>query len=228
MLPTLLYSFDNPVGHLLAGNVNHETHPVAPSKNRGCRLVIVGVCEHLGGDRPELHERGTDRQPTQVRPQSRREMAERRLGCRVAHEAGHDAAAGHRGDVDDVAAAASQHPGNDLSAQLGRGEVVDLGDLAQVVVGRVGEGSGAPDAGVVHQNVNRPGFFFNPTDEVADLDRIREIGGVRGAPKLGRERPNGVLGAGDERDRGPRPGEGVSERLADAARRPGNQHSFSA
>ena len=127
-----------------------------------------------------------------------------------------------------MAAAASEHPGNDLPAQLCRGQVVDLGDLAQVVVGRVGEGGGTPDAGVVHQNVDRTSFFFNPTDEVGDLRRIREIGGVRGATKLGRERQNGVLGAGDERDRAPRPGEGVSQRLADAARRPGNQHSFSA
>jgi hypothetical protein len=55
------------------------------------------------------------------------------------------------------------------------------------------------------------------TDEVGDLRRIREIGGVRGAPDLVGERRNGVLGAGDERNRGPRPGERMRKRLADAS-----------
>ena len=53
-----------------------------------------------------------------------------------------------------------QHPGDDLPAQLCRRQVVDLGDLAQVLVGRVGEGGGTPDAGIVHQNVDRPGFVL--------------------------------------------------------------------
>jgi hypothetical protein len=102
-----------------------------------------------------------------------------------------------------------------------------LGDLAQVLVGRVSEGSGSPNAGIVYQNVDRPSFLFNLTNEGGDLRRIRQVGGMRGALKLGRERMNGVLSPGDERDRCPRPGEGMSKRLADSSRRPGNQHSFS-
>ena len=103
-----------------------------------------------------------------------------------------------------------------------------MGDLAQVLVGRVGEGGGSPNAGIVHQNVDRTSFVFNLTDESGDLRRIREVGGVCGALELGRERPNGVLGAGDERDGASRRGEGMSKRLADSSRRPGNQHSFPA
>ena len=38
-----------------------------------------------------------------------------------------------------------------------------------------------------------------------------------GAPKLGRERPNSVLGPSNECDRGPCPGERTGERLADAS-----------
>ena len=49
-----------------------------------------------------------------------------------------------------------------------------------------------------------------------------------GAPEFSRERPKGVLGPGDERDRGPGPGEGMGEGLADASRRPGDQHSLPA
>jgi hypothetical protein len=91
-----------------------------------------------------------------------------------------------------------------------------LGDLAQVVVGRVSEGSGSPNAGIVYQNVDRTSFVFNLTDEGGDLRRIREVGGVGGALELARERPNGVRGAGDERDRASRRGEGMSKRLADS------------
>ena len=47
-----------------------------------------------------------------------------------------------------------------------------------------------------------------------------------GATELGRERPNGVLGPSDECDRGPSPGEGMDEGLADASRRPGDQDSL--
>jgi hypothetical protein len=62
-----------------------------------------------------------------------------------------------------------------------------LGDLAQVLVGRVGEGGGDPDAGVVDQNVDRPSFVLNLTDQGADLRRIRQVGGMRGASQFGRE-----------------------------------------
>lgn len=89
--------------------------------------------------------------------------------------------------------------------------------MAQVLVGRVGEGGGAPDAGVIHQDVDRPGFVLHVTDEGGDLLRVREVGGMGRAPKLGRERPNGVLGPSNECDRGPGPGERTGERLADAS-----------
>ena len=72
------------------------------------------------------------------------------------------------------------------------GEVVDLGDLAQVLVGRVSEGSGRPDAGIVYQNVDRTGFVLNLTDQGGDLGRIRQVGRMRGASQFGRERMNGV------------------------------------
>jgi len=83
--------------------------------------------------------------------------------------------------------------------------------------GRVSEGSGRPNAGVVDQNVDRTGFVLNLTDQGADLRRIGQVGRMRGASQFGRERMNGVLSPGDERDSCPRPGEGVSERLADAS-----------
>ena len=87
-----------------------------------------------------------------------------------------------------------------------------MGDLAQVLVGRVSEGGGDSNAGIVYQNVDRTSFFFNLTNEGGDLRRIREVGGVGGALELGCERPNGVLGAGDERDRGSRRGEAMSKK----------------
>ncbi len=87
-----------------------------------------------------------------------------------------------------------------------------MGDLAQVLVRRLGESGGSPDAGIVYQNVDRTGFLLNLINEGRDLRRIRKVGGVGGALELGRERPNGVLGPGDERDRCPRAGEGMSEK----------------
>ena len=114
-------------------------------------------------------------------------------------------------------AAASQHPGDGLPAQLGRGQVVDLGDSAQIPVRSVDEGGGDPDTGVIHQDVDLPGLVLDPLDEGGDLRRVREVGGVGGPPEFSRERPEGVLGPGDERDRSPGPGEGMGEGLADAS-----------
>ena len=74
----------------------------------------------------------------------------------------------------------------------------------------------------------RPGFVLHVTDEGGDLLRVREVGGMGGAPKLGRERPNSVLGPSDESDRSPGPREVIGERLADASRCAGDQHSFAA
>jgi hypothetical protein len=37
------------------------------------------------------------------------------------------------------------------------------------------------------------------------------------APELGRDRPEGIVGPGDERDRAPGPGEGMGEGLANAS-----------
>jgi hypothetical protein len=67
--PTLLHGFDNLVSHLLAGNVNREMRPVKAPEGRCGRFVVVGVGEHLGRDRPKLHEGGADWQPAQVCPQ---------------------------------------------------------------------------------------------------------------------------------------------------------------
>ena len=52
---------------------------------------------------------------------------------------------------------------------------------------------------------------------VATCVGVREVGGVGCGPELGRDRPEGIVGAGNERDRGPDPGEGVGEGLADAS-----------
>lgn len=99
--------------------------------------------------------------------------------------------------------------------------------MAQVLVGRVGEGGGAPDAGVVHQDVDRPGFVLHVTDEGGDLLRVQEVGGMGGAPKLGRQRLNGVFAPGDECHNGPGTREGAGEGLADSPRCPCDQHAFS-
>lgn len=97
---TLLYGLDDFVGHLLAGDVNHELQPVEAPERRRCRLEVIGLGEHLGRDRPELNEGGADRQPAQIGPQPRGEVGERGLGRRIADKAGEDATAGQRGDVD--------------------------------------------------------------------------------------------------------------------------------
>jgi hypothetical protein len=119
-----------------------------------------------------------------------------------------------------------KHPGDGLSARFGRGEVVDSGDSPPLVVGRVGEAGGALDAGVVDQDVDRPGFVLDPLEKGGGLRGVREVGGVGGAPERGRERLEGVLGPRDERHSGPGAGEGVGEGLADASRRPGDQDSL--
>jgi hypothetical protein len=100
-----------------------------------------------------------------------------------------------------VAAAACQHSGDDLAAQLSRGQVVDLGDVAQIVVGPVSEGGRDSNSGVIHQNVDRSGFVFHVADQGVDLLWVREVGGMGGATELGSERSNGVLGPSNERDR---------------------------
>jgi hypothetical protein len=81
---------------------------------------------------------------------------------------GKDGAVGHRRNVDDVPAAASQHPGDGLPTQLGGGQVVNLGGFAKVVVGCVSEVGGGPNAGVVDQDVDRPRFVLDLIDEGGD------------------------------------------------------------
>lgn len=53
-------------------------------------------------------------------------------------------------------------------------------------------------------------------DQGGDLCGVQEVRGVGGASKLGRERLKNILGAGDEGDGGPRPGEGTGEGLTNA------------
>jgi hypothetical protein len=64
-----------------------------------------------------------------------------------------------------------------------------------------------------------PALFtvLDPIKEGGDLRRVREVGGVGCAPELGRDRPEGIVGPGDERDRAPGPGEGMGEGLANAS-----------
>lgn len=116
-----------------------------------------------------------------------------------------------------MAAAAPKHPRDGLPTKLGRREVIDLGDLAQVVIRRISEGGRGSDTRVVHQDVDWPGFLLHVADEGGDLPRVREIGGMGDATELGCERPDGVLGPSNKRDRGPGRCERTGERLADAS-----------
>ena len=115
-----------------------------------------------------------------------------------------------------MAAAAAQHPWDDLSAQLSGSEVVDLGDGAQMLLGDVGETDGTVDGSVVDQDVDGAVGAFDPVDQVGDLLGIGQVGNVGRSAELAGDRLQGVLGTRHQRDDATGGAEGVGEGLPDA------------
>lgn len=66
MPAALLYGRNDLIGHLLAGEVDHYPRAVEAPEGLGRRLIILGLGQHVGGDRTELNEGGADRQAAEV------------------------------------------------------------------------------------------------------------------------------------------------------------------
>ncbi|BCI88708.1 hypothetical protein NIIDMKKI_39140 [Mycobacterium kansasii] len=62
----LLYRGHDLIGNHLAGDVDHEVHPVKAAEGISGRRVILGMGQQVGGDRPEFDEGGADRQAAKV------------------------------------------------------------------------------------------------------------------------------------------------------------------
>ena len=83
--------------------------------------------------------------------------------------------------------------GNHLPTQLRRSQVVDFGDRAKFIVGRIDEAAGIHDARVVHQDIDWPSFLLNPVNQIGDLRWVRKVRGVSGTTKRTRQCLNGVF-----------------------------------
>jgi hypothetical protein len=219
-----LHGPDHLVGHGLLGDVGDDAESLAPPERPLRRAVGLHVVEHGRGDRSDLHHRGAHGQPLEVGPQPGGEVGEARLRRRVGHQAREHPDAGHRRDVHDVAAPAPDHPGDDLPAQVGGREQVQLEEGREGVGVHAGERAGQVDAGVVDQHVDGAGLVLDPLDERPDLVGVGEVGGVGGAAELHGEGAEGVAVPGHEGHVGAAGARGAGDGLSDAPGRPGHQH----
>ena len=84
---------------------------------------------------------------------------------------------GERGDVDDVAAPALEHPVQSDSRELHHREQVDLGDQVDLGQRRLAERADELEAGVVDEHVDRPDRLLSLPDQAAPFLLLGEVGG---------------------------------------------------
>ena len=195
-------------------------HPVEGGRGRG---VAGDAGHHVGGDRAELDGEGADRPAAQVGPQPGGQVGQPGLGGAVGGQAREGGDAGHRRDVDQVAAPAREHAGQHLAAQLGGGEQVQGDHLLELVGGEVGEVGGELDGRVVDQQVDRAVAGLDPRDQGAQGVAVGEVAGQGAAADLAARRVEGVAPAGDERDVGTGRGQPGGEPGADVTGGPGEE-----
>ncbi|GAA0433755.1 hypothetical protein Acor_07990 [Acrocarpospora corrugata] len=97
------------------------------------------------------------------------------LGGGVVAEPGHSSQAGHRGHVDDPAAAAGAHAGQDRAGDRQHGEEVQFEQLSDGGVGHALDRPVPAAAGVVDQDVDAAEVGFCRRDGVADLLGVGDV-----------------------------------------------------
>jgi hypothetical protein len=172
---------------VVGAGVREQLDPAQPGEALAEGRVVRALFEHVGGHTAHHHRRDPDRQPLELVAEGGRAVGEPGLCSGVGGHAGHR---GHRregGDVDDVPAAPSQHPGDRLPAQLQRrGQVqADLGrELLRAVLPQRPR---VVDPGVVDEDVDRAGLVLDPVDQSLQLLGIEEVGRVGRPPQRVRQ-----------------------------------------
>ncbi len=84
--------------------------------------------------------------------------------------------AGERGDVDDVAAAAVEHPGQHHAGQLHQRQQVDRDDRLELLAGLIRERAQELEPGVVDEDVERPDRLGRVAGEHLQAGGVGEVG----------------------------------------------------
>src|SRR5581483_2236793 len=161
-----------------------------------------------------------------VGPQAAGEGQHGRLGGDVGGLGGPHGVGQAGGDVHDLAGTAGQHPRPEGGAGVDDAVEVDRSDPAPVVDGHVGEAAGHADAGVVDEDIDRPG----PLGQVGHGGGLGHVAafGPAGAAPLGAEGGGlpGRLGVDVGADHGGAGGEGGGGGPADPAAGAGHDHQL--
>ena len=164
---------DHPACHDVG--VEHGQQPGAQHAAEGGRggCVARDAAHHLGADRPQLDRQRAHRLTAQVGSQPRGQVGQPRLARPVGRETREGRDPGHRGDVDQVAAATPEHAGEHLAAQLGGGEEVQREQALELVGVEVGDVARDLDGGVVDEDVDRAVAALGPGHQSAPGRRGR-------------------------------------------------------
>ena len=196
----------------------------------GQHRVVVGQVEQLGVDHPRVEQVHLEGGVPELDRQRFRPCRERGLGGRVGSLTRGAQPGRHRRHVENLAAAPSEHPGEERGGQADGRHEVDRQHLVDLGVGCLLDPAALGDAGVVDQQVDAAELVVGPPGEVADRIEVGEVD--RPGPAVGCVRPASLrhLGqavgpAGADTHGGPRLGEGHGQCGADARRGAGHQRN---
>jgi len=194
------------------------------------RLALVAAepdQRELGVGHARFDARDPDSGAVQVAAEVQAELVDERLRPAVHVPARVGVGAGHRAQVDHVAAPAGHHAGQDRAGAVHQALAVRVDHLVPVVqVGVLGRVQAKREARVVDEHVDGRELFGKPRDGCGDSRPVPDVQRQRQnlGPEFGREVANAVRPAGGGDHPGAVSGEPTGDSSAEATARTGNKH----